>query len=172
MQLHSEHVSFIGTHCPNLQRLHLKELGPEESPVFAADLEKLLLFPRLSHLHLSGRVWNPSILLPLLLSASPDLAQMSLLNMSYRPVMDAAFERLLGRGRLRRLESLQLYSGCFLSLAVIRRLVLSPSACPRLRSLSFLQFEAIETADVEALRAEAVAGNLDIKICCLELFVE
>ncbi len=85
-----------------------------------------------------------------------------------RPTMDASFVSLLDRNLFKNLKSLCLYGGCFLSLGVLRRLVLS-SACPNLSSLSFLQFLDIETADVEALRSAATSENLDIKICCLEL---
>ena len=145
-------------------------------------------------MHLSGRMWNPSALLPMVLSAAEGVTQISLLNMSYRfvlacsggdrwslvhptlstfrPTLDSSFSRLLHLGLLRRLRTLNLYGGCFLSLPVLRRLALCPQDCPRLTSLSFLQFEGIEAADVEAMRAEAANANLDIKICCLELFVD
>ena len=168
-QLNSSHVSFVGQHCPGLRRLHLKELGPEDDFYHlqgSANSVNYSLFPALESLHLSGRMWSPDALLPMLLSSAGNIASVSLLNMSYRPTMDGAFARLLQRGALSSLRSLSLYSGCFLSLSYLRRLVFR---LPHITSLSFLQFDGIGAADVDALVAEASAMNLDIIISCLEL---
>ncbi len=69
--------------------------------------------------------------------------------------------------KLLHMSSLNLYSGCFVSMPVIRLLTFS---CPRLTFFSFLQYEGIELAEVDELRAEVAAKNLNIKLCCLELF--
>ncbi len=81
IQLNSSHISFIGENCPRLQRLHLKEVGLEEGPVVDT---RSNLFSSLCVLHLSGFMWNPNVVLPLLLSAAKDISQVSLSNMSYR----------------------------------------------------------------------------------------
>jgi hypothetical protein len=166
--LNSTHMAFIGETCPNMQRLHLKEVGAEEERSYGiSDHVKKRLFQKLLYVHISGRLWSPGVILPLLLSAAADVRQISLLNMSHRSPMDSAVLRLLQYNKLQHVSSVNLYSGCFLSLPIIRQLTYG---CPRLRGFSFLQFESIDLADVDELRAEVTAKNLDIKLCCLELF--
>ena len=79
--------------------------------------------------------------------------------------MDAVMLRLLHHNQLKEVRSINLYDGCFISMPVVRQLAFS---CPELTAFSFLQFEGIEIADVERLKAEVAAKNLDIKVHCLE----
>lgn len=166
--MHSEHLIFIGKQCPNLTKLHLKEVGMEERPLgFTPEIRRLRLFSKLSFVHISGRLWNPNVIIPLLLYAALDIKQVGLLNMSNRANMDLTVMRLFQNNPLASLSNLSLYSGCFLSMSVIRQLVFD---CPQLRALSFLQSETIDIAEVDELKAEVVKRNLNISLCCLELY--
>lgn len=81
--LNSEHIQFIGESCPKLQKLHLKEIGPEESPnlerppmiINTTALKRQSMFSELTTIHLSGQMWNPNIILPLLLTAAKKLTR-------------------------------------------------------------------------------------------------
>ena len=81
--LNSEHIQFIGESCPKLQKLHLKEIGPEESPnlerppmiINTTALKRQSMFSELTTIHLSGQMWNPNIILPLLLTAAKKLTK-------------------------------------------------------------------------------------------------
>ncbi len=100
--LNSSHVSFIGEQCPGLRRLHLKELGCEEERSYGVmEQVKKRLFQRLVSVHLSGRLWSPNVILPLLLSAASEVRQVSLLNMSHAACMDGAVLKLLQVRNLR-----------------------------------------------------------------------
>ena len=79
--------------------------------------------------------------------------------------MDAVMLRLLHHNKLKQVRSINLYDGCFISMPVVRQLTFS---CPELTAFSFLQFEGIEIAEVERLKAELATKNLDIKVHCLE----
>ena len=92
---------------------------------------------------------------------------MNMLNTSYRGSMDSAMLRVLSCNRMEYVAGINLYSGCFLSMELIRRLAFS---CPRLKCFSFMQANNVEISDVERLRLEMARKNLDIKLCCLEMF--
>ena len=79
--------------------------------------------------------------------------------------MDAVMLRVLHHNKLKRLRSISLYDGCFISMNVVRQLTY---CCPELTAFSFLQFDGIEIADVERLKAEVAAKNMDVKVHCLE----
>ena len=89
--LHSEHVTFIGESCPKLQKLHLKEIGPEELPnldrppiiINTTALKRQSMFSELTSLHLSGQMWNPNTILPLLLTSAKKLIRYCSLNRNY-----------------------------------------------------------------------------------------
>ena len=87
-----------------------------------------------------------------------------MLNTAYRGSMDSAMLRVMGFNKMESVTAITLYSGCFISLEVIRKLALE---CPR---LSFMQFENVDVLDVERLRIEMAGKNLDIKFCSLEMF--
>lgn len=166
--LNSTHVAFIGEHCPGLQRLHLKEVCAEEERSFSAyESQKRGYFKKLLHLHLSGRLWSPNVVVPMVLSSAADIRQISLFRETKQTqeTMDAVMLRLLHHNQLKQVRSINLYDGCFISMPVVRQLAFS---CPELTAFSFLQFEGIEIADVERLKAEVAAKNLDIKVHCLE----
>ena len=139
----------------------------EESPFgFSAKLLSKNLFSELTFLHVSGRLWNHNVILPLFLSRAHKITQVSLLNMNYRGPMDGAMLKLLQHNKMLELTSLTLYNGCYLTMGVLRRLIFD---CPKLKLLSFLQFDGFEIGDVEALKQELETQNLDIKLQCLEL---
>ena len=166
-QLNSQHLRYIGECCPKLQKLHVKEVGLEDSP-YNSNF-KLLgqnLFSELTFLHISGRLWNHNAILPMFLSKAHKISQISLLNMSYRGPMDATMLKLLQHNKMLELTSLTLYNGCYLTMGVLRRLIFD---CAKLKLLSFLQFDGFEMADVDALKQELESMNLDIKLQCLEL---
>ena len=81
--LNSEHIRFIGESCPKLQKLHLKEIGPEELPnpdrppviINTTALKRQSMFSELTAIHLSGQMWNPNTILPLLLIAAKELTR-------------------------------------------------------------------------------------------------
>ena len=81
--LNSEHIRFIGESCPKLQKLHLKEIGPEELPnpdrppviINTTALKRQSMFSELTAIHLSGQMWNPNTILPLLLIAAKKLTR-------------------------------------------------------------------------------------------------
>ena len=67
---------FSGEHCPGLQRLHLKEVCAEEERSFSAyESQKRGYFKKLLHLHLSGRLWSPNVVVPMVLSSAADIRQ-------------------------------------------------------------------------------------------------
>jgi len=166
--LNSTHVAFIGEHCPTLQRLHLKEVCAEEERSFSAyESLKRKYFQKLLHLHLSGRLWSPTVIVPMVLSGAADVRQISLFRETKetQETMDAVMLRLLHHNKLKQVRSINLYDGCFISMPVVRQLTF---CCPALTAFSFLQFEGIEIAEVERLKAELATKNLDIKVHCLE----
>jgi hypothetical protein len=55
-----------------------------------------------------------------------------------------------------------------MSLPALRALALD--ICPRLTHLTFPQAPGMRLTDVEALRAEITSLNLDLTLCCLELY--
>ena len=81
--LNSEHMIFIGQSCPKLQKLHLKEIGPEDPPnlerppviINSTALKRQSMFSELTSVHLSGQMWNPNTILPLLLTAAKKLTR-------------------------------------------------------------------------------------------------
>ena len=81
--LNSDHIRFIGESCPKLQKLHLKEIGPEELPnpdrppiiINTTALKRQSMFSELTAIHLSGQMWNPNTILPLLLTAAKKLTR-------------------------------------------------------------------------------------------------
>lgn len=169
--LNSKHLILIGKHCKHLQKLHLKELGPEDEAENAyltpKQISSLAIYQELVNLHLSGRGWNAKVVLPIMLMSAKKLTKLSLMNMSSRMSMDPAWTRILSVNPLPVLTSISLYSGCFISIHMVRKLALE---CPRLTFFSFIQSENIELAEVERLRSEININNLNIKLCCLEMF--
>lgn len=166
----SKHLVLIGEHCKHLQKLQLKELGPEPDWtgfVTSASLLEKGLFSELRTLHLSGRGWNPKIVLPVMLMSASKVSKLSLLNMSSRLNMDQSWNRVLTSNKLLNLVSISLYSGCIVSVSLVRKLVLE---CPKLNFFSFIQSENMELAEVERLRLEVSKKNLNIKLTCLEMF--
>ena len=81
--LNSEHITFIGESCPKLQKLHLKEIGPEDLPnpnrapviINTTALKRQSMFCELTSVHLSGQMWNPSTILPILLTSAKKLTR-------------------------------------------------------------------------------------------------
>ena len=81
--LNSEHITFIGESCPKLQRLHLKEIGPEQTPhpdrspviINTTALKRQCMYSELNTVHLSGEMWNPNVILPLLLTSAKKLSR-------------------------------------------------------------------------------------------------
>ena len=171
--LNSKNVLFIGQHCPILQKLHIKDLGPEDDPSMAlkvsnaAYLSSLNMFSELHTVHVSGRGWNSKVILPIVLLSAFKVTKMSLMNMSSRMCMDAAWHRIFAVNGLVRLQSLSLYSGCFVSIAMVRKMAFD---CPKLTFFSFIQSENIELAEVERLKLDVAKKNLNLKVCCLEMF--
>merc|ERR1712018_945092 len=125
------------------------------------------LYGELRILHMSGRGWNPKVVLPIMLMSASKISKLSLLNMSSRLNMDQAWNRVLTSNKLLNLVSISLYSGCFVSVSLVRKLVLE---CPKLTFFSFIQSENMELAEVERLRLDVVKKNLNIKLACLEMF--
>ena len=85
--------------------------------------------------------------------------------------MDPAWQRILGydgqRGnKLSCLTSLNLYSGCHVSMSLVRKLTME---CSKLTFFSFIQQDNHESAEVERLRLEVTRKNYNIKLCCLEV---
>lgn len=170
--LTSKHLMFIGDKCKNLQKLDIKELGPEpEEEAFnyttTASILNKKLFCSLQVLRMSGRSWNPKVVLPLMLMSATKLTKLSLLNMSSRMSMDQAWNRVLEVNKLSQMASISLYGGCFVSMALVRKLTLE---CPRLSFFSFIQSENIDLAEVERLRLEVASKNLNIQFQVLEMF--
>lgn len=167
-QINSGHVGFIGEKCPNLRKLTIKDVGVEEANSAYEQMmcRKLRLFTELTFVHISGLHWNPSVILPLVIGHACRVQQISMLNMGLWNPIDAAVQRLLQTNRLERLKTLSLYTGCMVTMPVIRQLMFG---CPELTSFSFLQHEDMDQAEVDALRAEVVRKNLDIKLCPLEV---
>ena len=81
--------------------------------------------------------------------------------------MDRALAKVLQTNKLCQVTSISLYSGCFLSLDLLRKLIFD---CEKLSSFSFSQSETLDLNDVERMRMEIAAKNLDIRLCCLEMF--
>lgn len=162
---HSEHLAFIGEHCPALQKLVIKECGVEANPVIVSSLLRgKNLFSKLKHLQLAGRMWNPNVVLPLLLSAATDIEHVHLQNMNYRLSLDGAFLHLWQFNKMNRLSYLNLCSGCLMTLGTIKFLAMS---CPKLTSFSFVQYE-FDVADAANFQKALKAKNLDIVLNCLE----
>ena len=172
----SQHLTFIGETCPRLQKLHIKDLGPElggqddpsaeGSPVFHGSNHRQL-FSDLVSLHLHGRFWNPQVILPLVLTSATKITKLSLLNITFKASMDKSFVKVLKSNKLSNIVSINLDSGCFLSIELLRRLIFG---CEKLTSFSFGQSETLDINDVERLTLEVANKNLDIKLCCLEMF--
>jgi len=175
--LNSKQILFIGKHCKALQRLHIKELGPEEDQTMTlmtpASILQMKLFPDLQSVHIHGRNWNSKVVLPLVLMSASKISKLQLMNMSSRQSMDPAWTRILSSNRMAKLTSVSLYSGCYVSISMVRKLTLE---CPKLTFFSFIQSEKLnwqkklEIAEVERLRLECARKNLNVKLCCLEMF--
>ena len=125
------------------------------------------LFGDLQTLHIHGRAWNSKVVLPLVLLSAPNITKLQLMNMSSRQSMDPAWTRILASNKMARLTSVSLYSGCYVSISMVRKLTLE---CPKLTFFSFIQSEKVEVAEVERLRLEVARKNLNVKLCCLEMF--
>ena len=84
-----------------------------------------------------------------------------------------AWTRILASNKMAKLTSVSLYSGCYVSISMVRKLTLD---CPKLTFFSFIQSKEhnwqkkLELAEVERLRLECSRKNLNIKLCCLEMF--
>ena len=130
-------------------------------------LKRQGLFTELVSLHLSGKMWNPNLILPTLLISATRLTKLSLLNMAYRGSMDQAMSRVLSCNTLSSVAYINLYSGCSLSLVLLRKLIFD---CPKLTGFSFIQPEGLDLSEIERLRLEVAKKNLDIKLCCLEMY--
>ena len=154
-----------------LNALLFSELGPEPDVtttfVSSASILTKRLFSDLRTLHLSGRGWNPKVVLPITLMAASKITKLSLLNMGSRVNMDASWNRIFSSNKLLHLCSISLYSGCVVSVVLVRKLALE---CPNLTFFSFIQSENMELAEVERLRLEVSKRNLNIKLTCLEMF--
>ena len=87
--------------------------------------------------------------------------------MTHRAAMDRALAKVLQTNKLCHVTNISLYSGCFLSVELLRKLIFG---CERLTSFSFSQSETLDLNDVERMRIEIGAKNLDIRLCCLEMF--
>jgi hypothetical protein len=118
-------------------------------------------------LHISGRFWNPQVILPLVLSHATKVNKISLLNMTQRAAMDRALAKVLQTNKLCHVTSISLYTGCFLSIDLLRKLIFG---CEMLTSFSFSQSETLDLNDVERMRIEISSKNLDIRLCCLEMY--
>ena len=175
ISLNSKHITFIGESCPKLQKLQLKEIGPDDTPnadsppviINTTALRRQSMFSELISVDLSGQMWNPNSILPIILTVARKLSRIKMGNTSYRGSMDSAVLRLLSCNKLEYATAINLYSGCFLSMEIIRRLSFS---CPRLNCFSFMQSNNVDMSEVERLRIEMAEKNLDIKLCCLEMF--
>lgn len=165
--LDSKNIEFIGEKCPLLQKLHLKEVGAENAPAYlSSELLEKKLFGKLTSLQITGRMWSPNILLPLLIGNAEKMRMITLTNLSCRAVMDAAVSRVMQHNKLTDLISITLHPGCYVSMPVVRSLTYG---CPALSSFSFPMLEDADLSYVEALKTEVTAANLDIKLCCLEV---
>lgn len=172
----SKHLMFIGGHCPALQELSLKDLGADEASEDVAlmtskEIQNKNYFSQLKVLNIGGRGWNPKIVLPILLMCATQITKCIFLNLNCRTSMDPAWQRILGydgqRGnKLSCLTSLNLYSGCHVSMSLVRKLTME---CPKLTFFSFIQQDNHESAEVERLRLEVTRKNYNIKLCCLEV---
>ena len=131
------------------------------------------LFPDLQSVHIHGRNWNSKVVLPLVLMSASKISKLQLMNMSSRQSMDPAWTRILASNKMSKLTSVSLYSGCYVSISMVRKLTLD---CPKLTFFSFIQSEKLnwqkklELAEVERLRLECARKNLNVKLCCLEMF--
>ena len=79
----------------------------------------------------------------------------------------------MASNKMAKLTSVSLYSGCYVSISMVRKLTLD---CPKLTFFSFIQSKEhnwqkkLELAEVERLRLECSRKNLNIKLCFLEMF--
>jgi hypothetical protein len=169
--LSSSHLIFIGEKCRGLQKLHIKELGPEPisaaSTVFqsATSILNRKLFSDLLVLQMNGRGWNPSVILPIMLVGATKIIKLKLLNMTQRASMDNAWHKILSTNKLSNMSSIDFYNGCFVSMPLVRKLTLDSA---KLVAFTFIQSESIDLSEVEILRLEVTKKNLNIKLCCSE----
>ena len=139
----------------------------------SASILQMKLFPDLQSVHIHGRNWNSKVVLPLVLMSATKISKLQLMNMSSRQSMDPAWTRILASNKMAKLTSVSLYSGCYVSISMVRKLTLE---CPKLTFFSFIQSEKLnwqkklELAEVERLRLECARKNLNVKLCCLEMF--
>lgn len=175
-------MQFIGEHCPILELLNVRGLGPEsvgndDNESFdnvQARIERKL-FPNLVTLQLNGRLWNANVVLPLILSSATKVSKLNLMNMdnhtmnngNHTRTMDKAFTKVLKSNKLANVTLISL-CGCFLTIEILRRIVFG---CDNLTCFSFSQSETLELADVARLREEISRKNLLIKLCCLERII-
>ena len=164
-------LAFIGETCPRIQKLSIRDLAAEnDHPGFEAPTGNRTgrkLFPDLLSLHLSGRLWNPGVILPLTLASAEKISKLSLMNLGNRAAMDRAVVKVLQTNKMSHVATISL-CGCYLSIEVLRRIVFT---CDKLTCFSFSQSETLELSDVDRLREEVISKNLDIKLCCLEMIV-
>ena len=166
----SRHLLFIGQHCPRIQELSLKDLGTDEAfedtLITSTALKAKNYFSQLQILNIGGRNWNPKSVLPILLMCAEQITKCIFLNLYCRQSMDSAWQRILSSNSLKALTSLNLYSGCHVSMPLVRKLTME---CPKLTFFSFIQTDNHESAEVERLRLEVSRKNYNIKLCCLEV---
>jgi len=167
----SRHLMFIGQHCPALQELSLKDLGGdenaiEESLMTSKEIQSNNYFSQLQVLNIGGRGWNTKTVLPILLMCATQITKCIFLNLNCRISMDPAWQRIMSGNKLACLTSLNLYSGCHVSMSLVRKLTME---CPKLTFFSFIQTDNHESAEVERLRLEVTRKNYNIKLCCLEV---
>ena len=98
------------------------------------------LFPDLQSVHIHGRNWNSKVVLPLVLMSATKISKLQLMNMSSRQSMDPAWTRILASNKMAKLTSVSLYSGCYVSISMVRKLTLE---CPKLTFLSVLNFKKL-----------------------------
>ncbi|KAK7871332.1 hypothetical protein R5R35_007592 [Gryllus longicercus] len=163
-------VRFIGENCPNLKSLQLKEVvaSPQQDyeqceRQYSFNSEPL--FCNLRCLYVWGSKWNPDVILPLCLTHAKEMEYLTLLKANDYRFLDEVMAKVLRNNPLTNLKSIQMFTGCLVSLTTLRYFI---KYCPDLAELSFTKHSDIKNKDIKEIYDEIRLNNLDLRVCSVE----
>eukprot|EP00096_Caligus_rogercresseyi_P011618 TRINITY_DN4621_c0_g1_i1.p1 TRINITY_DN4621_c0_g1~~TRINITY_DN4621_c0_g1_i1.p1 ORF type:complete len:551 (-),score=135.90 TRINITY_DN4621_c0_g1_i1:281-1933(-) len=168
-------ICLIGERCPQLRCLTIRGLQGASSTNSSHhnildfyERERCSApyrFQYITTLVISGKSWNPNLILPFILCNARGVSKVSLLNADCRYTLDSAWEKILRVNPLASLNTLMLYSGCFISFNLLKRFAIDLKS---LEIINFVLYSDFEISHVESLRKELQKNNYNIRLHCLE----
>ncbi|XP_040578992.1 uncharacterized protein [Lepeophtheirus salmonis] len=122
-------ICLIGEECPYIRCLTIRGLQGVSSTSVHCGVDfyhrerksTAYRFKHITTLVISGKSWNPNLILPYILRNAKNVSKISLLNTDCRYTLDAAWEKILKDNPLSQLNTLMLYTGCFISFILLKK---------------------------------------------------